>query len=172
MAIKPSKPVVKVNSNPNPTPAKGNKNASFDAHEYDASYQSEVLDPHYGIERTGPDVIKVNSNPNPKPAKGMKGSVDSSLAGRAPQKYDWDANAWNSREVDDEYGNPGYDSKAPIKPIQVHSGGHLGGAHMGGHSDVAAAIRLGGLTMKTPIMKPTSTKQKTPVAKPSSTKNK
>ena len=112
MAIKPSKPVVKVNSNPNPTPAKGNKNASFDAHEYRASYQSEVVDPHYGIERTGPDVI------------------------------------------------------------QVHSSGLLGGAHMGGHSDVAAAIRLGGLTMKTPIMKPTSTKQKTPVAKPSSTKNK
>ena len=114
MAIKPSKPVVKVNSNPNPTPAKGNKEASWDAHEYRALYQSEVVDPHYGIdrERTGPDVI------------------------------------------------------------QIHSGGHLGGAHMGGHSDVAAAIRLGGLTMKTPIMKPTSTKQKTPVAKPSSTKNK
>ena len=112
MAIKPSKPVVKINSNPNPTPAKGNKEASYDAHDYRASYQSEVLDPDLGIERTGPDVI------------------------------------------------------------QIHSGGLLGGAHMGGHSDVAAAIRLGGLTMKTPIMKPTSTKQKTPIAKPSSTKNK
>jgi len=40
------------------------------------------------------------------------------------------------------------------------AGGVLGGQHAGGHSDVSAAIKLGGFTVKTPVIKPTSTKNK------------
>jgi len=40
------------------------------------------------------------------------------------------------------------------------AGGVLGGQHAGGHSDVMAAIKLGGFTVKTPIIKRTSTKNK------------
>jgi hypothetical protein len=39
-------------------------------------------------------------------------------------------------------------------------GGVLGGQHAGGHSDVMGAINLGGFTVKTPVIKPTSTKNK------------
>lgn len=86
-------------------------------------------------------VIKVNSNPNPTPAKSMRGPVDSG-------KYSWSANEWNSKEGTGPYGQPTYNSKAPINPIKVNSnpnttpartspslsqGGRLGGAHAGGH---------------------------------------
>jgi hypothetical protein len=40
------------------------------------------------------------------------------------------------------------------------AGGVLGGQHAGGHSDVMGAINMGGFTVKTPIIKPTSTKNK------------
>lgn len=46
------------------------------------------------------------------------------------------------------------------KPIQAQSSGVLGGTHMGGHSDVSAAINLGGFQIKTPIIKSSSTKNK------------
>jgi len=106
-------------------------------------------------------VVKVNSNPNPTPAKSMKGPTDSSIMGNGPQKYDWGHNEWNSKEGTDDYGNPTYNPKAPIQPIKVHSStGVLGGTHMGGHSDVSTAINLGGFTVKTPIVKPSSTKNK------------
>jgi hypothetical protein len=66
-------------------------------------------------------VIKVNSNPNPTPAKSMKGSTDSSMQNRGPSKYDWGHNAWNSKEGTGPYGEPTYNSKAPINPIKVNS---------------------------------------------------
>jgi len=40
------------------------------------------------------------------------------------------------------------------------AGGVLGGQHAGGHSDVMGAINMGGFTVKTPVIKPTSTKNK------------
>ena len=58
--------------------------------------------------------------------------------------------------------NRGIAVTARNTPIKSHStdGGVLGGAHMGGHSDVSTAINLGGFTVKTPIVKPSSTKNK------------
>jgi len=57
-------PIIKVNSNPNPAPYKSSGVNSYDAHEYRATYKSEVVDPHYGYEYTGPDVVKINTNPS------------------------------------------------------------------------------------------------------------
>jgi hypothetical protein len=65
--------------------------------------------------------IKINSNPNKTPAKSMNGATDSSIRGRGPQEYDWQHNDWNSKEGVDDYGNPTYNSKAPVKPIKVNS---------------------------------------------------
>ena len=42
----------------------------------------------------------------------------------------------------------------------VMGSGVLGGTHMGGHSDVSTAVNLGGFTVKTPVIKPSSTKNK------------
>jgi len=80
-------------------------------------------------------VVKIDSGAKPiTQPKSMKGSVDSG-------KYSWSDNAFKSREGTDAYGRPTYNSEAPINPIQVHSGkGVLGGAHMGGHSDVAGGV--------------------------------
>jgi hypothetical protein len=45
--------------------------------------------------------------------------------------------------------------------IKTHTPqGVLGNSHMGGHSDVMGAVNLGGFTVKTPIIKPSSTKNK------------
>ena len=112
VASKSKAPVIKVNSNPNPTPAKGNKAASFASQEYAAEYYHEVVAPHYGHDTSTP-VIKVNSNPVPTRTSGLSGVS-----------------------------------------------GKLGGQHAGGHSDVSAAINLGGFTVKTPVIKPSSTKNK------------
>ena len=51
----------------------------------------------------------------------MKGATDSSIRGRGPQEYDWQYNDWNSKEGVDDYGNPTYNPKAPVKPIKVNS---------------------------------------------------
>ena len=89
-------------------------------------------------------VIKVNSNPNPKPYKGSQelGYAGRVGAGEAAEEGRYNTGDW----------------KTPV--IKVHSSGVLGGAHMGGHSDVSAAVKLGGFTVKTPVIKPTSTKNK------------
>jgi len=65
----------------------------------------------------------------------------------------------------------------PEAAIKVHSaeGGVLADAHMGGHSDVAdksTAVKLGGLTVKTPVAPKTNTTTKTPVKPNISLKNK
>lgn len=65
----------------------------------------------------------------------------------------------------------------PEAAIKVHSaeGGVLADAHMGGHSDVAdksTAIKLGGLTVRTPIAPKVDTKTKTPIKPDISLKNK
>ena len=102
-------------------------------------------------------VVKIDSGAKPiTPPKSMKGSVDSG-------KYSWSDNAWKSREGQDAYGRPTFNNGAPVNPIQVHSGtGVLGGAHMGGNSDVMGiANTIAGVgIMKTPVMKPGTTKNK------------
>ena len=55
---------------------------------------------------------------------------------------------------------PGARQARKENEIKTQSLGILGGAHMGGHSDVSTAINLGGFTVKTPIVKPSSTKNK------------
>jgi len=92
--------------------------------------------------------IKVNSNPNPKPYKGMESPAKTAIR-------DWEQN--------DALRKAHYDlpeNEMTHDVIKVHSSGVLGGAHMGGHSDVSAAVKLGGFTVKTPVIKPTSTKNK------------
>jgi len=89
--------------------------------------------------------IKVNSNPNPKP---YKGNQELGYAGRVGAGEAAEEGRYNTG-----------DEKTPV--IKIHSStGVLGGAHMGGHSDVSTAINLGGFTVKTPIVKPSSTKNK------------
>ena len=86
----------------------------------------------------------------------------------------------NRRGEVDRPGDPGGHvwEKAPVKKLnpqgktmgqiagEVRSstlqgaGGVLGGQHAGGHSDVMGAINMGGFTVKTPVIKPTSTKNK------------
>lgn len=137
MAIKPSKPVVKVDSNPKPLNENQRLKNSFN--EWAARQPSAQ-------KNTLKQTIKVNSNPNTTPAKGMKGPTDSSIRGRGPGKYDWGHNEFSSKEGTGPYGEPTYDRNAPIKPIKVDSNpvpvrrsglsgvsGKLGGQHAGGH---------------------------------------
>lgn len=74
------KPVIKINSNPNTTPAKGNKAASFASQEYAAEYYHEVVAPHYGHDTSTP-VVKINSNPVPVRRSGLSG-VSGKLGGQ------------------------------------------------------------------------------------------
>lgn len=60
-------------------------------------------------------VVKVNSNPNPTPARTSK-----NVQGR-PAKYDYEDNAWRSREGTDDYGRPTYNAKAKIKPLKINT---------------------------------------------------
>ena len=75
-----AKPVIKVNSNPNTTPAKGNKAASFASQEHAAEYYHEVVAPHYGHDTSTP-VVKINSNPVPTRTSGLSG-VSGKLGGQ------------------------------------------------------------------------------------------
>ena len=67
-----------------------------------------------GIGRSAPR-IKINTNPNTTPAR-----TGTNVTGRSA-KYDYNTNVWNSREGTDNYGNPTYNAKAPIKPLKINT---------------------------------------------------
>lgn len=96
---------VKIDSNPKPLTENQRLKNNFNAW---ASRQPQMR-------KDFKPTVKVNSNPNQTPAR-----TSSNVKGRNP-KYDADANAWNSREGVDDYGNPTYNAKAPIKPLKINT---------------------------------------------------
>lgn len=132
-----NKPVIKINSNPNPAPAKGSYKLSTEAVRDRAERNSEVHE-HYGI-TPKKEVVKVNSNPKPVSEE---------------YKFKQNVAAWERAQGSvtfDKTQGKAMPSKQTIKintnPVPTRTSGlsgvsgKLGGQHAGGHG-----ASLGGMS--------------------------